>query len=236
MNNITTHAQLWVGNPATIAETAIHHLQQQLCAQKGCNTCVTCKQLANKQHHQLLWLEPEKPYTLEDLELLFETATFARDQHEPFFFVLAHAELLNNACANQLLKIIEEPPTGYYFILLTHRPNAVIKTIRSRCMLISHETNGSDTQHPLYQFFTQTGTKDALVFMQLLDGNPISEHESLELIDRLLAHYYQKILENTMGASQQKIELLQAALLQPPMPGSSKLFWRNIVMRWPRED
>ncbi len=42
------------------------------------------------------------------------------------------AHRLNGASANMLLKTLEEPPPGVHFILVTHRPEAVLQTIRSR--------------------------------------------------------------------------------------------------------
>ncbi|MDP2599852.1 MAG: DNA polymerase III subunit [Deltaproteobacteria bacterium] len=46
----------------------------------------------------------------------------------------AHA--LTDAAANSLLKILEEPPSQTYFILITSRPLKLLPTIRSRCQRI----------------------------------------------------------------------------------------------------
>ncbi|MGA2079190.1 MAG: hypothetical protein ABSH53_01040 [Holophaga sp.] len=43
------------------------------------------------------------------------------------------AHRLNEASANMLLKTLEEPPRWTHFLLVTHRPEAVLPTIRSRC-------------------------------------------------------------------------------------------------------
>lgn len=42
-------------------------------------------------------------------------------------------ELINQQTANKLLKAIEEPSEGTMFILITHSPENVLQTIRSRC-------------------------------------------------------------------------------------------------------
>ena len=44
------------------------------------------------------------------------------------------AEDMNIATANSLLKGLEEPPGGALFILVSHRPAALLPTIRSRCV------------------------------------------------------------------------------------------------------
>jgi DNA polymerase-3 subunit delta' len=43
------------------------------------------------------------------------------------------AHRLNGSSANMLLKVLEEPPPGTHFLLITHRPEGMLQTIRSRC-------------------------------------------------------------------------------------------------------
>ena len=43
-------------------------------------------------------------------------------------------ERMHPAAANKLLKILEEPSPGTYFLLVSHRPDQLLPTIRSRCM------------------------------------------------------------------------------------------------------
>lgn len=49
------------------------------------------------------------------------------------WIVVEEAHRLNESSGNILLKTLEEPPPGAHFILVTHRPEAVLQTIRSRC-------------------------------------------------------------------------------------------------------
>ncbi len=46
------------------------------------------------------------------------------------------AEKMNTACANKLLKLIEEPPEKTVFILIAEDEEQIINTIRSRCQLL----------------------------------------------------------------------------------------------------
>jgi DNA polymerase-3 subunit delta' len=46
--------------------------------------------------------------------------------------VIEDAHRLNKASANILLKTLEEPPPGTFFLLITHRPDSVLPTIQSR--------------------------------------------------------------------------------------------------------
>jgi len=53
------------------------------------------------------------------------------------WILVEDAHRLNGSSANMLLKILEEPPSSTHFLLVTHRPEAMLQTIRSRCERIS---------------------------------------------------------------------------------------------------
>jgi DNA polymerase III subunit delta' len=46
------------------------------------------------------------------------------------------AEKMNSACANKLLKLIEEPPSKTVFILIAEDEEQIINTIKSRCQVL----------------------------------------------------------------------------------------------------
>jgi DNA polymerase-3 subunit delta' len=46
------------------------------------------------------------------------------------------AEKMNTACANKLLKLIEEPPEKTVFVLIAEDEEQIINTIRSRCQVL----------------------------------------------------------------------------------------------------
>ena len=46
------------------------------------------------------------------------------------------ADDLEKSAANALLKSLEEPPAGSFFLLVSHRPGRLLPTIRSRCRLV----------------------------------------------------------------------------------------------------
>ncbi len=51
--------------------------------------------------------------------------------------LLTEADAMNQAAANALLKILEEPPASVYFILIATRSKSLLPTIRSRCRVVS---------------------------------------------------------------------------------------------------
>lgn len=50
--------------------------------------------------------------------------------------IIHPADDMNKEAANALLKSLEEPPKGTFFILVTHRPSRLLPTIRSRCRVL----------------------------------------------------------------------------------------------------
>lgn len=50
--------------------------------------------------------------------------------------IIDPADDMEAGASNALLKSLEEPPTGTYFLLVAHRPARLLPTIRSRCRIV----------------------------------------------------------------------------------------------------
>lgn len=50
--------------------------------------------------------------------------------------IIDPADDLEKNASNALLKSLEEPPVGTYFLLVTHKPGRLLPTIRSRCRML----------------------------------------------------------------------------------------------------
>lgn len=50
--------------------------------------------------------------------------------------IIDPADDLEKSASNALLKSLEEPPTGTFFLLIAHRPAKLLPTIRSRCRVL----------------------------------------------------------------------------------------------------
>lgn len=50
--------------------------------------------------------------------------------------IIDPADDLEKSASNALLKSLEEPPKGTYFLLVAHRPQRLLPTIRSRCRML----------------------------------------------------------------------------------------------------
>ena len=50
--------------------------------------------------------------------------------------IIDPADDMEKSASNALLKSLEEPPVGSFFLLVTHRPGRLLPTIRSRCRVV----------------------------------------------------------------------------------------------------
>ena len=64
---------------------------------------------------------------------VIEWASLAPPPNCHRWILIEEAHRLNESSGNILLKTLEEPPAGAHFILVTHRPEALLQTLRSRC-------------------------------------------------------------------------------------------------------
>jgi DNA polymerase III gamma/tau subunit len=231
-------AQLLVGPQDLLTSYAEQYVQKTFCKNNGCGVCFTCEQIRKRQYHATRWLMPEKTYTLDDLEIIFETTALALHDESHFFFILEKADLLTAACSNKLLKILEEPPQGYHFILCTERGDALLPTIKSRCTITSFfGEDQKKVQEILLNFFTLSSISNPIEFLKELEASKINEQESAELLDQIMSYWTKKykaaLLQQDISQqalAEKKVTLFTQALLQLPMPGSSKIFWKNLFL------
>ncbi len=58
--------------------------------------------------------------------------------------IIDPADDMEKGASNALLKSLEEPPQGTFFILVAHRPSRLLPTIRSRCRTLRFPMLGED--------------------------------------------------------------------------------------------
>jgi len=80
-------------------------------------------------------------------------------------------EKMHVACANKLLKMIEEPPVKTLFILITENEEDIISTIRSRCQLITIPPIGTDSMAKAIAQIPEAENCDIRNIVHLAKGN-----------------------------------------------------------------
>tara|TARA_B100000674_G_C37941612_1_gene962876 strand:+ start:286 stop:1053 length:768 start_codon:yes stop_codon:yes gene_type:complete len=239
-NQILQHSShLWISDHTTAQEQTVQSLQNVLCKNNSCQTCTICTQIKTYTHPWTTWLEPQTSYTIDQIDEVIKSVQFTLDAQEFRFFIFTQAEALTTTCCNRLLKTIEEPHHGYHFIFLTDRPQELLPTLKSRCFTKTLQSQSiQHVYHDILEPFITYKFNKPIQFLKLIDKQNIKETATKEIIDLLIEHFYKKLKQTAQESSNHQdlhgyidiILLLKQALLQLPVQGSSKLFWKNLYL------
>jgi len=101
-----------------------------------CGNCSVCHQIQNDQALDFTSIgSADLSQSIKILDLRSVLETQGRSAHGGKFrvFLLPNAERMTIQAANSILKILEEPPRDWIFILTTTDPSLLLPTIVSRC-------------------------------------------------------------------------------------------------------
>ncbi len=119
----------------------------------ACGTCASCHLIAAGNHPDLRLVElateedqpgdgeeaasttkkPGKQISVDRVRSLGEFVTTSAYRGRAKVIMIAPAEAMLPGAANAVLKILEEPPGNTHFLLVSHQPDRLLPTIRSRC-------------------------------------------------------------------------------------------------------
>lgn len=119
----------------------------------ACETCPSCTWFAEGAHPDFRLIEPEDADSADDApkkkttkkrqisvaqvrQLVDYLSLSSHQVNARRVIIISPAEQLNNASANALLKILEEPPANTLFLLVTSQIQRLLPTIMSRCQKI----------------------------------------------------------------------------------------------------
>jgi DNA polymerase-3 subunit delta' len=121
---------------------------------EGCGACSSCTRIGRVNYPQredsddwtqIIWSDhpdigivvaPKRVLRVQQMRQIEREANFRPFEGKARVFLIDEADKLNDASANALLKILEEPPRTAHIILITSRPAMLLPTIRSRCQVI----------------------------------------------------------------------------------------------------
>src|SRR5689334_18785466 len=121
---------------------------------EACGVCSSCVRTAKLNYPeredadewtQIIWTDhpdvglvvaPKRVLRVEQMRQIEKEANFRPFEGKARVFLVDEADKLNDASANALLKVLEEPPRTSHLILITARPAMLLPTILSRCQMI----------------------------------------------------------------------------------------------------
>ena len=137
--NRTGHAYIFDGAKGTgKKEVALFFVKLCVCLNVSknvpCETCRNCKRIDSGNFPNLLQIEPDGQFIkIDQIRELISEMTRTGFEEGRKFYIIQHADRLNNSSANTLLKFLEEPEGEVTALLLTEAYQSILPTIQSRC-------------------------------------------------------------------------------------------------------
>ncbi len=229
-SNCIAGAYIFSGNPGSFLGSAAEFFAAKiLCLDSNspCGHCKSCLEVkaGNSLHYRVF---QHAKWSIETIRDLQRVVTYGADTPTGHLVVvLPNSEAMSTEAANAALKLLEEPPRGVCFILLTYHPQQLIPTIQSRCQTIEIPLGDldnaianlpEDKRELLHSVHNQPELmRYVLEFGEPLKVpyRPLSEVLSLDVLSRLL--YIQEL-----GTDKEDILLVLSAWLAEGLKASPK--------------
>lgn len=142
-------ALLLLGPRAVALGTLAHRWVAALFCAEGCGTCSACVWLMENRHPDLYRIQPEEGHAIkiDAIRALQEWTQVSPVCQDKRFVMIESAHKMNQAAANALLKLLEEPPTSIHFILIAEQVCTLPATIISRCQCLQVKPNVTGAAH-----------------------------------------------------------------------------------------
>lgn len=139
--NRLAQALLFVGPYDCALADFTKQLTQLVCCKtkKRCLVCMDCHLIQEGKHPDVQWIKPEKIGGAIKIDQIrgLHNQFYLTPQRAPYrLIVIESADRMNNAAANSLLKILEEPTEHTLFVLIAQQLSTVLPTILSRCQMV----------------------------------------------------------------------------------------------------
>ncbi len=98
-----------------------------------CNECASCREISDGVNLDVLEIDGASNRGIDEIRELRENVRYAPSGGRAKVYIIDEVHMLTKEAFNALLKTLEEPPPGVYFVFATTEAHKVPATIRSRC-------------------------------------------------------------------------------------------------------
>ncbi len=139
-----SHAYIINGDKSSGKEFVAKVFAMALQCEKGdgnpCQECHSCKQALSGNHPDIIRVTHEMPNTIgvDDIRKQVNQDVGIKPYSSPYkIYLVNEAEKMTTQAQNAILKTLEEPPSYVVILLLTSNVEALLPTIRSRCVVLN---------------------------------------------------------------------------------------------------
>lgn len=172
--------KLWLAN---VLAGALLCTEPQASDGSACGRCHACQLLQSGTHPDYFFVEPPEPgrqILVDQVRELIEQLVLTPSIGRYRLGLITPAENMNESAANALLKTLEEPPNNVWLILVSHSPQRLLPTIRSRCQKVPIGPPDQTVALAwLHEQQPQVGEKEIDLALRMSSGGPLLALESL---------------------------------------------------------
>lgn len=216
-----SHAYLFNGLDVLFMQDIVHKIIQyffctspQKSKKGSCQQCKNCLSIKDRDFSGIMEInDPKQMIRIDQIRNLTSVADYSDLSQKANFFIINHAELMNENSQNALLKHLESPADNRYFFLLTQNKYLLLPTIVSRCEIVYFQNNlllNKKLEDPLIMEFVRLlSIKNPLAYIILMTNlKPKIKEQGSEFFLYALLNAYHKI-KDTSEKSRQLILLSQ---------------------------
>lgn len=161
VNNLYIHHQL--ERPLSVFTKELPHALL-ISGSEGVGLHTIAHSIATQSGKIVTEILPDEKGTI-SIEVIRELYAQTRSKQQARVIIIDDADAMTHAAQNALLKLLEEPGESISFILTSHKPSALLRTIRSRVQEVSIPFITQEDTNTLVQ---ELGVHDASTKSQIL--------------------------------------------------------------------
>ena len=108
---------------------------------KPCGVCSACRKASANNHPDIIETDGKSKksdaFTVDSVREIRSNAFIAPNEADVKVYILKNGQNMNEQAQNAILKILEEPPSYVYFIILTTQKSKTLETVLSRVSVYS---------------------------------------------------------------------------------------------------
>lgn len=151
-----SHAYMLLGPEGPSRDEAARRLAAALVCparEPPCGVCRDCRKALEGVHPDVIWVERQRTdkalrsqILVGQIRAMTADAALAPNEAARKVYVVAQADRMNDQAQNALLKALEDPPGHACFILCAAAADALLPTVRSRCVRVGEQTARQESQ------------------------------------------------------------------------------------------
>lgn len=206
--NRMPHALLLTGTRGVGKTTTARILAKALnCEAKEdiepCGVCSNCTEIAKSANLDVFEIDGASNTSVDDIRQLKDSVQYPPVKSKHKIYIIDEVHMLSNSAFNALLKTLEEPPPGVYFIFATTEAHKIPETILSRCQRFDfREISTEQIVLHLKDILAREGIEISQSGLAMVaQGGQGSLRDALSLLDQVIAFAGEKIQEEDVVLS-----------------------------------